>query len=146
MNQQTRIAVVEDNDTLLKLLGFQLRNRLGSSCTVDLYPSVNDTELKKISSGIYDLLLLDLMLEYGYSGEQIIIKLRATEKTKCLPIVVLTAKTLEAQAIFCYKLGADDFIRKPFSPQELAARIKNQIERRRECNEHKTSKTVKKKS
>lgn len=146
MSKLIRIAVVEEDENTRRLLEFMLKNRLGLDYRVDTYPTVNDKELKELCSGNYSLLLLDLMLNLGYSGEQIIVKVRANTATKCLPIIVLTGKTQEAQAVFCYKLGVDDFVRKPFSPQELIARIKNQIERRRECNELKTSKVVKKKS
>lgn len=145
MTKPIRIAIIEDDPGTRALLGFALKNRLSAEYTLDTYEFVKDKELAKLCSGIYDLFLVDLMLLH-ISGEDIVIALRANKVTKCTPIIILTAKTQESQALYCFKLKVDDFIRKPFSPNEVAARIKNQIERRKECNERKTSKNSSKKS
>ena len=73
----------------------------------------------------YDLLLLDLMLP-GISGESLIEEVR---KIKVLPIIVISAKTTIEDKINVLKLGADDFICKPFNIQEVLARVEAQLRR-----------------
>jgi len=73
----------------------------------------------------YDLLLLDLMLP-GISGETLIEEIR---RIKVLPIIVISAKTAVEDKINVLKLGADDFICKPFNIQEVIARVEAQLRR-----------------
>lgn len=76
--------------------------------------------------GGYDLLLLDLMLP-GKDGFEVCRELR---KEGCeVPIIMLTARTQEAEKVLGLELGADDYITKPFSPMELRARIKAVLRR-----------------
>jgi len=75
-----------------------------------------------IKQNIPDILLLDWMMP-GLSGVDFTRKLRRNEQTKKLPIIMLTAKTEEADLIKGLENGADDYITKPFSPRALTARI-----------------------
>ncbi len=70
-----------------------------------------------------DLVVLDLMLP-GLSGEEICRRLRAGEKTRDIPILMLTAKAEETDQIVGFSLGADDYVTKPFSIKVLLQRIK----------------------
>ncbi|HET7775231.1 MAG TPA: phosphate regulon transcriptional regulator PhoB, partial [Azospira sp.] len=76
-----------------------------------------------------DVVLLDWMLP-GMSGVQFARKLRADERTKDVPIIMLTARGEEHDKITGLEAGADDYVTKPFSPRELQARIKAVLRRR----------------
>jgi DNA-binding response OmpR family regulator len=75
-----------------------------------------------------DLIILDLMLP-GLNGLEICRALRADDKTAGLPIVMLTARGEEAERILGLDVGADDYIVKPFSPNELMARVRALLRR-----------------
>lgn len=75
-----------------------------------------------------DLVLLDWMMP-GISGIELLRRWRKDEETANLPVIMLTAKAEEDNAIRGLDVGADDYITKPFSPRELASRIKALIRR-----------------
>ncbi len=76
-----------------------------------------------------DLLLIDWMLP-GMSGVSLARQLRQEERTRGIPIILLTARSEEADKIAGLEAGADDYVTKPFSPRELLARIKAVLRRR----------------
>ena len=78
--------------------------------------------------GLFDLLILDLMLP-GTNGLDVCRLLRNDDKTKNLPIIMLTAKGTEPDIVVGLELGADDYITKPFSIRELLARVKSVLRR-----------------
>ncbi len=82
-----------------------------------------------ISAELPDLILLDWMLP-GASGLNLARKLRADERTRDIPLIMLTAKGEEQDKVDGLEAGADDYITKPFSPKELMARIKAVLRRR----------------
>ena len=73
-----------------------------------------------------DLVLLDVMLPYT-DGFELLERLRATEAWKRVPVIILTSRTREHDAVRALDLGADDYLTKPFSPAELVARIRRRI-------------------
>mgnify|MGYP001592962183 CR=1 FL=1 len=75
-----------------------------------------------------DLIILDLMLP-GMDGLEVCKTLKKENKTAKIPIIMLTAKTQEADKIVGLELGADDYVTKPFSPRELIARVKAVLRR-----------------
>ncbi|MCI0350352.1 MAG: response regulator transcription factor, partial [Acidobacteriales bacterium] len=75
-----------------------------------------------------DLILLDLMLP-EMAGNEICKKLKADRSTEGIPVIFLTARSNEIDKMIGFELGADDYITKPFSPRELAARIKAVLRR-----------------
>lgn len=81
--------------------------------------------LIKIKENRYDLILLDLMLP-GVSGEEIMEFIRTNSET---PVIMVTAKVEEEQIVKGLKLGADDYISKPFSPKEMVQRVKTVLRR-----------------
>ena len=124
-----RILVVEDNEHAAYLLRFLLE-RAGFSVTVS--PDGRDALAKLESPEPADLIVLDLMLPY-VSGYQVLIEARKSERWRAVPIIVVTARTLEMDAVRALETGANDFVRKPFHPEELVARIRRALELRREA-------------
>lgn len=112
-----RILVIEDNKDLAKVLKKNLEN---TSFAVELaYDGL--TGLTKAGSDSYDLIILDLMLP-GIDGMEICRRVRS--KRVYTPILMLTAKSSELDRILGLEMGADDYVTKPFSIQELMARVK----------------------
>ena len=73
-----------------------------------------------------DLVLLDVMLPYT-DGFELLEKLRSHAAWKQVPVIILTSRTREHDAVRALGLGADDYLTKPFSPAELVARIRRRI-------------------
>lgn len=122
-----RVLIVEDNEHAAYLLK-TLLERAGYDVIVS--PDGRDALAKLASMEPVDLVMLDLMLPY-VSGYQVLIEARENPKWQRVPIVVVTARTLEMDAVRALETGANDFIRKPFSPEELVARVRRAIELRR---------------
>ena len=78
-----------------------------------------------LDQGKFDLLLLDLMLP-GIKGEDLIDEIR---KSSIIPIIVISAKSAQEDKINVLKIGADDFISKPFDINEVIARVEAQLRR-----------------
>jgi two-component system phosphate regulon response regulator PhoB len=83
----------------------------------------------RVNETLPDLVLLDWMLP-GMSGIQYARRLRSMERTRDLPIIMLTARSEEHDKVAGLEAGADDYLAKPFSPRELLARIKAVLRRR----------------
>ena len=79
--------------------------------------------LRKAQTLLPDLILLDLMLP-GMSGLEVCRELRAGERTRDIPIIMLTAKAEETDQVVGFSMGADDYVTKPFSVKVLLQRIK----------------------
>jgi DNA-binding response OmpR family regulator len=119
-----RVLVVEDNEHAAYLLR-QLLEHAGFEVSVSR--DGRDAIARLDSTEPTDLVLLDLMLPY-VSGYQVLIEAREHPRWASVPIVVLTARTLEMDAVRALETGANDFIRKPFLPDELIARVRRAIE------------------
>ena len=119
-----RVLVVEDNEHAAFLLR-TLFEHAGYSVTVS--PDGRDALEKVASTEPVDVVILDLMLPY-VSGYQVLIEARQSPKWQHVPIVVVTARTLEMDAVRALETGANDFVRKPFLPEELIARVRRAIE------------------
>jgi DNA-binding response OmpR family regulator len=85
--------------------------------------------VSSVKKGHPDIVILDLMLP-DIDGFEICRQLRANEMTAHVPIIMLTAKSQEADKVTGLELGADDYLTKPFSPRELIARIKAVLRRK----------------
>ena len=116
MNKQIRILVVEDEEAirtgLIDVLVFH-------GYDVDSAATGPDG-LEKALTGKFDLILLDIMLP-GMDGYEICDRIRTEDRNQ--PIIMLTAKTTDEEIIQGLKLGADDYVPKPFSIQQLVLRI-----------------------
>jgi DNA-binding response OmpR family regulator len=119
-----RVLIVEDNEHAAYLLR-TLLERAGYVVTVS--PDGRDAIGKLATIEPVDLVLLDLMLPY-VSGYQVLIEARQDPKWRDVPIIVVTARTLEMDAVRALETGANDFVRKPFQPDELLARVRRAIE------------------
>ena len=121
---QPSILVVEDDPSLGELLAYNLE---AEGYQVDRAERGDEAELKLLESPP-DLLILDWMLP-GVSGIEICRRLRARDETKSLPVIMLTARSEEAERIRGLSVGADDYVVKPFSVPELLARVRALLRR-----------------
>lgn len=119
-----RILVLEDEPDIAEVLEYNLEKEGFAVETVRR----GDTGLDAIRRDPPDLLVLDLMLP-GLDGLEITRLLKREPATARLPIVMLTARGDEMDRIVGLELGADDYIRKPFSPREVVLRIKAVLRR-----------------
>jgi len=119
------ILVVEDEPAIQTLIAANLM-RAGH---VALVAVDAESALRQVNQALPDLILLDWMLP-GMSGIDLARRLRAEERTRLVPIIMLTARGQEHDKILGLETGADDYITKPFSPRELLARIKAVLRRR----------------
>jgi DNA-binding response OmpR family regulator len=124
IQMRSRILVVEDNEHAAFLMRFLLER---AGYEVILSPDGRDALAKLSELEPVDLVVLDLMLPY-LSGYQVLIEARKRPGWADVPIVVVTARTLEMDAVRALETGANDFVRKPFQPEELLARIRRAIE------------------
>ncbi|HYE87871.1 MAG TPA: response regulator transcription factor [Vicinamibacterales bacterium] len=120
----TRILVAEDDPDIGSLLEHYLK-KAGFLPTV--VASGRDV-LPHIKREAPDLVVLDLMLP-GLDGLQICRAIRADAETAAIPVIMLTAKGEESDRIVGLELGADDYITKPFSPNEVVARVRALLRR-----------------
>ncbi|GHD61409.1 phosphate regulon transcriptional regulator PhoB [Jeongeupia chitinilytica] len=119
------ILLVEDEPAIQELIAFNLTQAGHHVMRAD---SVEGA-MGIVRNALPDLILLDWMLP-GMSGIDFARKLRAEERTKTIPLIMLTARSDEQDKIVGLETGADDYITKPFSPRELQARIKAVLRRR----------------
>ena len=121
----TTILVVEDEPAIQELISVNLS--FAGHKVLRAFDAEQAQTL--IRAELPDLILLDWMLP-GASGITLAKKLRADERTRQVPVIMLTAKGAENDKIEGLEAGADDYITKPFSPKELMARIKAVLRRR----------------
>src|SRR3984957_11175715 len=114
-----RVLIIEDERDLTNVLIYNLQ-REGYDTIV-----AHDGQegLRKAQTLLPDLILLDIMLP-GLSGTDICRELRAGERTRDIPIIILSAKAEETDQVVGFSLGADDYVTKPFSIKVLQQRIK----------------------
>ena len=119
------VMVVEDEPAILELLRVNLRD---AGYAVREAPDA-ETAHGMLRQALPDLLLLDWMLP-GQSGLALAKQLRADARTRELPIIMVTARSEEADRVAGLEAWVDDYVTKPFSPRELKARIKSVLRRR----------------
>jgi DNA-binding response OmpR family regulator len=113
------ILVAEDDHDIAELISHYLRKSGWSPHVV----AAGDTALDYVRSHTVDAVVLDLMLP-GIDGFSVCRALRADRRTAAIPVIMLTARAEESDRIRGLELGADDYVAKPFSPNELVARIR----------------------
>ena len=121
---KTKILIVEDEDALATLLNYNLKKE-GYKTIV---ATDGDEALLKIEDSAPDLIVLDWMLP-NTSGIEICRRVRSSSETQNIPIIMLTARSEEADRIRGLETGADDYLTKPFSTDELIARIRAVLRR-----------------
>ena len=125
MRKLPRVLIVEDESAIAELIAVNLRHN-GFAPTV-----VYDGEAaqREVDAVLPDVILIDWMLP-GESGVALAKRWRQQERIKTVPIIMLTARTEESDKVQGLDAGADDYITKPFSTQELLARIRAVLRRR----------------
>jgi len=118
------ILVIDDEPDLVELVEFNLKK--------DGYEVIvaknGQSGLEIAQKHVPDLIVLDLMMP-GIDGLEVCRQLRGDSRTKQIPMIMLTAKSAEADRIVGLELGADDYVTKPFSPRELVARVRALLRR-----------------
>jgi two-component system phosphate regulon response regulator PhoB len=119
-----KILVVEDEAPIREMICFVLeQNGFNAIEAADI-----DQALTKVNEPYPDLILLDWMLPGG-TGVSLAKKLKQSEYTRNIPVIMLTARSDEDDKVKGFEAGVDDYVTKPFSPKELIARIKAVIRR-----------------
>jgi DNA-binding response OmpR family regulator len=122
-----RVIVVEDESDIAGLIKHTLERSGDASVEVC---GRGDEALRSITGRPPDLVILDLNLPV-LSGDEVCRILRQRQETRQIPIIMLTARTSESDRVAGLDLGADDYVTKPFSLRELAARVRAVLRRRR---------------
>ncbi|WP_235715607.1 response regulator transcription factor [Alkalihalobacillus hemicellulosilyticus] len=118
-NEGKRLLIIEDDQEISRLLSV-IFSKLGMDSVV----AYSGTEgLLQLQNHTYDLILLDLMLP-GKSGEELIKEIR---KESDIPIIVISAKADVESKVHVLKMGADDYMTKPFNHEEVMARVEVQL-------------------
>lgn len=121
----SRVLVVEDESAIAELVSINLRHA-GFEVIV---ASTADEAQQEVDRVLPDLVLLDWMLP-GQSGLMLARRWRSETRTRELPIVMLTARAEESDKVTGLDAGADDYLTKPFSTNELMARIRAVLRRK----------------
>lgn len=125
LSTRERILVVDDEEDLLELVNYNLsKEGYRVQCV-----GTGEEALEEARQSLPDLIVLDLLLPH-VDGLEVCRLLKSDPKTASIPIIMLTAKSEEADVVAGLELGADDYLTKPFSPRVLLARIKALLRRK----------------
>ena len=116
--------IVEDEPDIREMLSFSLTRSGYKIVEVES----GEEALKLVNEKLPDLILLDWMLP-GISGIEVARKIRQDDYSANVPIIMLTARGEESDKLKSFSSGVDDYVTKPFSPSELAARVKALLRR-----------------
>ena len=125
MKNQPRVLIVEDEPSIAELIAVNLRH----NGFQPVWAEDGNAAQREIDAVLPDAILLDWMLP-GQTGLALSRKWRADARTRQVPILMLTARGDEPDKVAGLDAGADDYITKPFSTQELLARIRAVLRRR----------------
>jgi two-component system phosphate regulon response regulator PhoB len=125
MADNTRILVVEDEPAIVELVTYSLREAGWEIGTAPNVAAAWDSIVHRRP----DLVLLDWMLP-DQSGLRLLSRLRGDRDFQDIPVIMLTAKSMEEDKIAGLNTGADDYVTKPFSPRELLARSRALLRRK----------------
>jgi DNA-binding response OmpR family regulator len=124
-SRQPTVLVADDDDDIRALVAFRLE-RVGYRV---LTAGDGAEALELAVAQTPDLALLDLSMP-RLDGYQVTREIRRHDATRRMPVILLTARAQEADVARGFETGADDYVKKPFSPQELAARVQAILGRR----------------
>ena len=120
------ILIVDDEKDILNLVKYNVEKAGYKALIAVSGGEAIDTAVKKLPS----LIILDLMLP-GIDGIEVCSILRKNDKTRNIPVIMLTAKSSEEDMVKALSTGADDYVTKPFSPKVLLARIESVLRRKK---------------
>ena len=120
------ILIVDDDDILIEILRF----RIEASGHSILVASDGLQALELVRTAVPNLVILDAMMPV-MTGAEVLAALRENDLTTDLPVIMLTARAGEDDVVRSLRAGANDYITKPFIPQELVARINKLLEQPR---------------
>ena len=119
MTEKKRVLVVDDEPHIVKLVKLSLGDK-----NYDIVGVTSGKEaISYVKDNTPDILVLDLMMP-GVNGYEVCQSVRENPKTKGIPIIILSAKSQMLDKLNAIDVGADDYMCKPFDPDELARRIK----------------------
>ena len=124
MSRQS-VLVVEDEEDIMEVIRFNLEKE-GYEVNQALS---GEKALQVIENNLPSLVLLDLMLP-GINGLDLCRIFKQNDRTKAIPVIMLTAKSEDADIVAGLEMGAEDYITKPFSPRVLLARVRTVLRRR----------------
>jgi len=124
------IAIVDDEDDIRELVSINLKK---AGFKTKEYSDA-DSLIKSLSKSLPDLIILDIMMP-GTDGIETVKILKRDDRYSMIPVILLTAKSDEPEKVVGLEIGADDYVTKPFSPRELAARVKAVLRRRENIRE-----------
>lgn len=130
MSRTPRVLIVEDEQDIAALIKHALERAGDAHAEI---VSSGDTAIRAATESVPDLVILDLNLPV-LSGADVCRTLRAQSGTANIPIIMLTARTSEADRVAGLDLGADDYVTKPFSLRELAARVRAVLRRKQQAS------------
>jgi len=120
------ILVAEDQPHIRALIQYKLRNSGYRVVAVE----DGEAAYRQAVEIIPDLILLDVMMPL-MTGFEVLAALKQKVETSQIPILLVTAQSSEEEVLKGLEMGADDYVTKPFSPNELAARVKTVLLRRK---------------
>jgi DNA-binding response OmpR family regulator len=124
-NGKPVVLVADDDHDILTLVSFRLE-RAG----YDVVAARDGEEALRLAlERVPDLAVLDVMMP-KLDGYEVTTRLRQNRATRRMPVILLTARVQEADIARGFEAGADDYVKKPFSPQELGARVQAILGRR----------------
>jgi len=119
------VLVADDEEDIRALVAFRL-DRAG----YDVITAADGEEaLMLATTRLPDLVVLDMMMPKA-NGLEVTRSLRALDATRDIPVILLTARAQEADVASGFEAGADDYVKKPFSPKDLQLRVQALLERR----------------
>jgi DNA-binding response OmpR family regulator len=119
------VLVADDEEDIRALVAFRLQ-RAG----YDVITAADGEEaLALATTQLPDLIVLDMMMPKA-TGLEVTRSLRGQDSTKDIPVILLTARAQEADVASGFEAGADDYVKKPFSPKDLQSRVQKLLERR----------------
>ena len=127
--KKEKVILVEDAPDMQMIV----RATIGADCELTCASNIQDAQ-KLIHENDYALILLDVMLPDG-SGFHFCRTLRGDDKFKSIPIFFLTGQDEVSQRVMGFDIGADDYITKPFEPNEFKARVFSKLKRKSEATE-----------
>ena len=133
-----RILVIEDEEDILALIHYNL----GKEGFQVLTATSGEKGLEQARQELPDLVVLDLMLP-GMSGLEVCRKLKQSNSSARIPVILLTARGEEGDVVAGLEIGADDYVTKPYSHKVLAARVRTVLRRASEEHEEQSDGPIK---